>query len=75
MNAESTLSASFLLRLWQVKMNGDHVWRASLESSQTGEKWGFADLDALFNFLCRRTALDGTQNPEPNIETYERSNP
>ena len=56
MDTERTLSASFLLRLWQVETNGDLVWRASLESSQTGERWGFADVETLFDFLNRRTA-------------------
>jgi hypothetical protein len=56
MGTDRVLSASFLLCLWQVEMNGDRVWRLSLEGSQTGERWGFADLEALFDFLRRRTA-------------------
>ena len=46
---------SYLLRLWQT-MSGDAlVWYASLESSQTGERQGFASLDALFEFLRGQT--------------------
>ena len=55
---------SFLLRLWREddgKMP-DHgaakqVWRASLESSRTGEWWGFANLCDLFAFLRRQTGV------------------
>jgi hypothetical protein len=41
---------SYLLRLWRVSKEGA-VWRASLESPQTGERIGFASLDELFAFL------------------------
>lgn len=41
---------SFLLRLWRAKA-GEPGWRASLESGQTGERKGFATLDALFDHL------------------------
>jgi hypothetical protein len=66
---------SYLLRLWQDN-NGDTlcsrdeapldhtedkaVWRASLESSLTGEKHGFASLDDLFAFLRRQTGVVST---------------
>lgn len=49
---------SYLLRLWRV--DGDDaaqptanqaVWRASLENPHTGERKGFASLEALFDFL------------------------
>jgi len=48
---------TLLLRLWQVEDNGAPVWRASLESSQTGERHGFADLGALFTFLGDMTSV------------------
>jgi hypothetical protein len=45
---------SYLLRLWRV--SGERsVWRASLESPHTGERIGFASLDALFAFLREQT--------------------
>jgi hypothetical protein len=47
---------SYLLRLWSVGDKGDLVWWASLESSRTGERWGFASLDELFAFLRQQTA-------------------
>ena len=40
---------SYLLRLWQVSEE-ETTWRASLESSHTGERKGFASLDDLFDF-------------------------
>ena len=42
---------AYLLRLWQVKDEGKTRWRASLENAHTGERKGFAGLDALFAFL------------------------
>lgn len=41
---------SYLLRLWR-EGEGRATWRASLESSHTGERKGFASLDDLFGFL------------------------
>ena len=42
---------SYLLRIWQVKDGGDLTWRASLEDSHTGDRKGFASLEALVAFL------------------------
>jgi len=56
MDTNGIRSVSFLLRLWQVEANGYLVWRVSLESSQTGDRWGFANVDALFDLLSRWTA-------------------
>lgn len=52
---------AYLVRLWRARVEGQTVWRASLESSLTGERLGFASLDELFEFLRRETArvLDG----------------
>jgi len=41
---------SYLLRLWREEQ-APGAWRASLESVITGERRGFASLDALFDFL------------------------
>ncbi len=65
MDTDKILSASFLLRLWQVEANGDLVWRVSLESAQTGERWGFPNLDALFDLLRRWTASTTTGAGSP----------
>jgi len=51
---------SYLLRLWQEERNGVRVWRASVESVQTHEQWGFVGLPALFAFLEQQ--LQATRN-------------
>ena len=53
--------ASYLLRLWPTEDQGRVVWRASLESPHSGQRWGFASLDALFAFLRQETI--GTLDP------------
>lgn len=47
---------SYLLRLWQAQDNGDWVWRATLECSQTGQRWAFADLNEVLTFLQVQTS-------------------
>lgn len=53
---------SYLLCLWRVSGDGEPlgmgrkaIWRASLESTRTGERRGFASLDELFDFLREQT--------------------
>ncbi|MBN1812132.1 MAG: hypothetical protein JXA14_09880 [Anaerolineae bacterium] len=53
---------SYLLCLWRVSGGGEPhdmgrkaIWRASLESTRTGERRGFASLDELFDFLREQT--------------------
>jgi hypothetical protein len=46
---------AYLLRLWQITSDGNLVWRASVESPHSGERRGFADLQALFAFLEEKT--------------------
>jgi hypothetical protein len=45
---------AYLLRLWQAHTEGDPVWRAWLESPQTGERCGFATVEGLFDYLRAR---------------------
>jgi hypothetical protein len=42
---------SYLLRLWQAQVNGQLVWRASLENPHSRERRGFANLVDLFTYL------------------------
>ena len=58
---------SYLLRLWQTTSGDQVVWRASLENSQTGERQGFASLDALLNYLRQTTDTE----TEPSGHTKE----
>ena len=55
MNETQRGYVSYLLRLWQAQDNGDWVWRASLESSQTGQRWVFANLDEALAFVRSQT--------------------
>lgn len=54
---------SFLLRMWLVKNQVHQVWRFSLENVQTGERHGFASLEALCEFLSNQIdpALDSSR--------------
>ena len=47
---------SFLVRLW-TSGNGDPTWHISLESSQTGEKHIFANLEDLYQFFGNLTGV------------------
>jgi len=47
---------AYLLRLWETEDEGRCVWRASLEDPATGERHGFASLEALVAYLVRETA-------------------
>ncbi|HJZ47859.1 MAG TPA: hypothetical protein VKE41_11860 [Roseiflexaceae bacterium] len=58
MTKEPPAYRSYLLRLWRVEHEGQSVWRASLESAQTGERHAFADLASLCAFLSEQTAGD-----------------
>jgi hypothetical protein len=69
MPEESHEYYSFLLRLWQTSSRGKVVWRASLESAQTGERCGFADLASLIAFLEQQTSAEA--RPEDRLPTPE----
>ena len=52
---------SYLLRLWSARVDGETVWRASLESALTPQRQGFASLDDLFDFLQQQTGVSSEQ--------------
>jgi len=58
---------AYMLRLWRVEGEGGFSWRASLEEVRTGERRGFADLEALFAFL-REEAARAAEGPAPPEE-------
>jgi len=69
MHAQSRYRA-YLLRLWPMRSGQDLVWRASLESPLSGERWAFVGLDGLFAFLREQTGdadacLHGPTNAPP----------
>jgi hypothetical protein len=58
---EQSYYQSYLLRLWWVK-EGEEGWRASLESAQTGERRGFATVDAMFEYIRSRARVATSQD-------------
>jgi hypothetical protein len=52
---------SYLLRLWQEDKQS-RSWRMSLENAHTGERRGFASLEALFDFLCQLMEVPSQMN-------------
>jgi hypothetical protein len=56
------------VRLWQRRNGGDLVWRASLESPQTGERRGFASPADLFAFLEQEIRGAGESQMAPNAD-------
>jgi hypothetical protein len=57
MSQEQPVYQSYLLRLWSVRVDDDTIWRASLESSVTSQRQGFASLDDLCDFLKRQAGV------------------
>lgn len=53
MRTISTQYHSFLLRLWRDDFEGD--WRASLQDVKSGECFYFASMDAMVEFMMRKT--------------------
>jgi hypothetical protein len=60
---------SYLLRLWRTPTAGEAAWRASLENPQTGERRGFASLDAMVAYLRRQIGLAPNRGGEEDEET------
>ena len=52
---------AFLLRLWQSSNANEGTWLASLEDSRSGEKHGFASLEALLEYLRQITRREGNK--------------
>ena len=69
MSEERRRRLSYLLRLWQAEQGGAWVWRASLESAHTGERWGFASVAELYAFLEHETA--GARKDKPPESAVE----
>jgi len=51
---------SYLLRIWKIADGEETAWRASLEVPSTGERMGFAGLDALFRWLESQVEADAS---------------
>jgi hypothetical protein len=64
MSGRQTRYLSYLLRLWQDNSDDQPIWRASLQSSPTENRQGFASLDELFAFLRQQVDTDGDIDKE-----------
>ena len=60
---------AYLVRLWQD--GSQAAWRASAQSTHSGDIVRFADLEALFAFLLAHTEPAASTAPEANIEDSE----
>ena len=58
------LYLAYMLRLWQEKSEEGVTWRATLESPHTGERRGFASLEALVAFLMEIAISSQTRRSE-----------
>lgn len=55
MRQKSTRYLSYLLRIWQTRSGDELIWRASLDSPDTHQHYGFGSLQALVTFLEAET--------------------
>jgi hypothetical protein len=74
MNAERPAYLSYLLRLWRAPGGAGQPWRASLEDTLTGQRQGFADLDAMAAYLHVQIEEDPAPDEEPGREDTVLSN-
>ena len=65
MNAERAAYLSYLLRLWRAPGGADQPWHASLQDTLSGERTGFADLEALCAFLQTQIGTVPAPGGEP----------
>ena len=65
MSEEGQRYISYLLRLWQTESDEGLVWRASLESPQSGERQGFVSLAELCTYLERELRDSERQMAHP----------
>jgi hypothetical protein len=63
MKGQAHIYFSYLLRLWQEKGDEHPMWRASLESAQTGERLTFATVEELVRFLKQQTTGKSVCDP------------
>lgn len=56
---------SFLLRVWRSSRPNGRQWSARLEGLQGGDRWQFADVDALLSYLRALLDADAPAGPGP----------
>lgn len=67
--SDSGSYAAFLVRLWQD--GSQAAWRASAQSTHSGDIVRFADVQALFAFLLAHTEPAAPRAPQANVEDSE----
>jgi hypothetical protein len=55
---------SYLLRIWQIPVNGEKARRILLENIQTGEKRGFSSLEELTVYLNQVSSQENQTSGE-----------
>jgi hypothetical protein len=65
MSSQRPAHLSYLLRLWQTPGGANEPWRVSLENPLTGERRGFADLEAALMFLRAQIVAASPPDEEP----------
>ncbi len=62
---------AFMVRLYRIGDSEPFAWRVSLEDPHTGTRFGFATIEALFDFLRART--QNRRSPEIPPPVREKS--
>lgn len=73
MSSQRPVYLSYLLRLWPTPDGTNQPWRVSLADPRTGERRGFADLEAALAFIrsqIEEASLPG-EEPEAAMATAE----
>ena len=70
MGQERPRYLSYLLRMWRIDDDGA-AWYASLESSMSRERRGFASLESLFDFLRMQAKPDAERDFECRSEHHK----
>jgi|GEM_PF-2036331 len=63
---------AYLMRLWREKGGESTKWCASLQDPHTGEKVGFASLEALFAYLRRVVAEEPGSEGEQHSDNQNK---
>ncbi len=67
-NQKNSRYFSFLVRLWQEdEVETSATWRGEIESIQTGQRWQFADLESLFDFMRARIAGESASDSAKDV--------
>lgn len=71
MSSQRPVYLSYLLRLWQTPDGTSQPWRVSLADPRTGERRGFADLEAALAFLRSQIEEASLPGEEPDAGVAE----